>query len=198
MQRRKFLVGVGSFAAAGAAAMGTGALSVDARRKADFRVATDENALLGLTPGDTALVYEETDDNARDQDGTLAFDFSEVQAEGFNKQAVTRIEEAFYITNNSGQKMEVSVFTGNSPRGETAVKNDFISFHAGSSDAEILNHRGQSDTTSNNVVLDSGEKVAVDIVVDTEVGYKGTEAPDALFGANNPPYNLEINAASVS
>jgi len=55
MQRRKFIAGVGSLAAAGAAGIGTGAFSsMSASRAADVDVVTDSDGLVALEPGDVA------------------------------------------------------------------------------------------------------------------------------------------------
>jgi hypothetical protein len=58
MKRRKFVVGLGSLAAGGAAAMGTGAFeSQEAVRQGRVKVKNDENAAIQLTPiGDYASI----------------------------------------------------------------------------------------------------------------------------------------------
>ncbi|MEF8900809.1 MAG: twin-arginine translocation signal domain-containing protein [Halovenus sp.] len=49
MNRRKFLVGVGSAAAAGSAVLGSGAFTrVEAQRSVTVQVAEDPNAYLGM------------------------------------------------------------------------------------------------------------------------------------------------------
>jgi hypothetical protein len=55
MQRRKFLIGLGSLAAGGAAATGSGAFSaMSASRESDINVVTDDQGLVALRPGDAA------------------------------------------------------------------------------------------------------------------------------------------------
>jgi hypothetical protein len=57
MDRRKFVIGVGSLAAGGAAAMGTGAFSAAqiSGREADIAVSSDAGALIQLIPGYNAV-----------------------------------------------------------------------------------------------------------------------------------------------
>ena len=71
MDRRKFVIGVGSLAAGGAAAMGTGAFSAAQldNRNVDIGVSTDESALIGLRAGEDELVTQ-------DSDGKLDIDFT--------------------------------------------------------------------------------------------------------------------------
>lgn len=72
MERRKFIAGLGSLTAAGAAGIGTGAFSaMSADRQANVNVVSDNDALISLTPEDEdGVVY--TTDNP----GELAIDFS--------------------------------------------------------------------------------------------------------------------------
>jgi len=71
MQRRKFIAGVGSLAAAGAAGIGTGAFSsMSASRDADVDVVTDSNGLIALNAGAGA------DGRVSEVDGELGIDFT--------------------------------------------------------------------------------------------------------------------------
>ena len=58
MERRKFVIGLGALAAGSSAAVGTGALTAAelGERDVDIAVSSDENALVGLRPGDSDLV----------------------------------------------------------------------------------------------------------------------------------------------
>jgi hypothetical protein len=72
MQRRKFIAGMGSLAAAGAAGVGTGAFSaMSAGREANINVVSDADGLIGLVPEDEEGVVYTTDNP-----GELAIDFS--------------------------------------------------------------------------------------------------------------------------
>ena len=72
MKRRKFLLGVGSAAAAGSALIGSGAFSqVDAQRQVTIQVAEDPNAYLGMN-----------DCIGRDGEPTANSSFAEIDEDG--------------------------------------------------------------------------------------------------------------------
>ena len=98
MQRRKFLLGMGSLAAGGAAAMGTSATSmVRANRSVSASVTGDANANLGLVPKSQHAGYE-------DNELTLYFN-------SLNEDANTRFENIFWIRNNGNQNLSVEAYT---------------------------------------------------------------------------------------
>lgn len=109
MQRRKFIAGLGSLAAAGAAGIGTGAFtSVSAQRNVSVQLAEDSNAFLKLEPGTSGLVT----DNG---DGLLDINIDGTNAAGTgaNMNAVTEIgdpadpanEHAFAVKNQGTQAL---------------------------------------------------------------------------------------------
>ena len=75
MERRKFVIGLGSLAAGGAAATGTGAFTAaTVPRQADIGVQNDSNAYLQLRAGGARGVGERV---GKDGDGELYIDFDE-------------------------------------------------------------------------------------------------------------------------
>ncbi|QAU12851.1 hypothetical protein EKH57_09005 [Halorubrum sp. BOL3-1] len=115
MQRRKFVVGLGSLAAGGAAATGTGAFtSVEAERRTKVNIVGDKSAYLGFEPGDTAGVSPYVD--IKNGELVIKLD-ANGEGSGVNTNAVTEIgdtdepetEYAFKITNQGTQP--VSIFT---------------------------------------------------------------------------------------
>ncbi|WP_424003626.1 DUF1102 domain-containing protein [Haloarcula salina] len=106
MQRRKFLVGMGSLAAGSAAAMGTGAFSfVEAERGVSVQTTGDNSAYLKLD-GDGDYV---TDNN-----GKLVIDLGGPSNNGnggsaFNYDAVTRAQGVVIITNQGPNTLTASV-----------------------------------------------------------------------------------------
>lgn len=108
MQRRKFLATVGSLTAASAAALGTGAFSVTAKRDVTVETTSDAEAYLALK-GDNDYV---TDDSGS---GILHIDLggpdnpNQYMGSGFNKQARTRVEDVITITNQGKNDVSVSV-----------------------------------------------------------------------------------------
>ncbi|MFB6073155.1 MAG: hypothetical protein ABEJ88_09325 [Halobacterium sp.] len=112
MQRRKFIAGVGSLAAASAAAMGTGAFtSVKADRAISVTTANDANAFLGIEAMDTENGEEYVEDT--DGNGTVALDFTEANASengggsGVNKDSFTVFDDLLKITNQGTQPVIV-------------------------------------------------------------------------------------------
>jgi len=76
MERRKFVIGLGSLAAGGAAATGTGAFTAAqiSGRDADITVSSDSNALIQLIPGDGPTV---SDNRVGSEDGQLYISFDD-------------------------------------------------------------------------------------------------------------------------
>ncbi|MFB6252667.1 MAG: hypothetical protein ABEI27_13470 [Halobellus sp.] len=126
MQRRKFLIGMGSLAASGAAAIGTGAFStVQASRNVSANVAADDQALLALRDKTNGEIVRQ---NSSDQ---LVIDFTaNGRASGINPDAVHQIgtfgsfsgkgeiksepngaytDPAFNIVNQTSQAQEVEM-----------------------------------------------------------------------------------------
>jgi len=83
MQRRKFLVGMGSLAAGGAAAMGTGAFTsaTIADRSVSVGVAEDDTSTVALNPGTNP-------DITIGEDGELELDLTGDEGEGVNIDSV--------------------------------------------------------------------------------------------------------------
>jgi hypothetical protein len=89
MQRRKFLIGLGSLAAGGAAATGSGAFSaMSADRESNINVVSDDTGLVGLKPGiDSDTV------KLSDNPGELVIDTSLDGSTGVNTHSVYQFGE---------------------------------------------------------------------------------------------------------
>jgi hypothetical protein len=117
MDRRKFLTAMGSLAAGSAAALGTGAFtSVTAERDATVKVAGDGQAYIKLVPGnDNGTPSNPSGPNAAyadyNDDGELELNFDDmasgVGGDGANPNAVTDVDEVFYIANQGTQDVGV-------------------------------------------------------------------------------------------
>ncbi|MCG1004316.1 MULTISPECIES: hypothetical protein [Halobacterium] len=117
MQRRKFIAGLGSLAAAGAAGIGTGAFtSVEADRSLAINTAGDANAFLAFSrasDGDgnvypNAQEYVEGDLSTK----TFSIDFTnsddtDGSASGINQNAKTIFDNLLDITNNGTQDVNL-------------------------------------------------------------------------------------------
>ena len=106
MERRKFMIGIGSLAAGGAAATGTGAFTTaSADRSVTVDVNGDQNSIISLIPND------DLSDISVNNDGELELDLSGTSDEGVNINSKYTWGDpddpsnnfAFAITNNDDQ-----------------------------------------------------------------------------------------------
>jgi hypothetical protein len=104
MQRRKFIAGMGSLAAAGAAGIGTGAFTTSSSaRTVDVNVASDSNGFVEIS------AQNETYASGTD-DGQLELDFNSDSglgifngdAQGLNPDSTFNFAEVFRVANISG------------------------------------------------------------------------------------------------
>jgi len=107
MQRRKFIAGLGSLAAAGAAGIGTGAFtSTRADRAVSVDVTGDANSYLGLIPNDDVSAVSTS------SDGTMSIDLASDSGNGgtgVSNNGGTRIWPAFQIRNQGSETIYVEV-----------------------------------------------------------------------------------------
>ena len=190
MERRKFMIGLGSLAAGGAAATGTGAFtSVEADRSVDVEIAGDSSAYLALRkaadsssdPGANSEAYVD------DSGAEVSFDFSSgngsVGGNGFNPNAVTEVDNLIEVQNQGTQSAYLSVDTANldlsdgsgsqagvglavvADEGATSNLNDNIAFNSGGSnpDGGVI----PDPTADDAYELTQGESVHLDLTVDT-------------------------------
>lgn len=132
MQRRKFLIGAGSLAAAGVAGIGTGAFSrVEAERTAKINVAGDSAALLSLDAdsGTNSEYATQTGDG----EVLVELDNSDniySDANGVNPDALTLIYETFEVQNQGTQPVTVHVPPESvSPASVGAADGDYSGFY---------------------------------------------------------------------
>ncbi|MCU4719003.1 hypothetical protein [Halapricum hydrolyticum] len=109
-KRRKFLLGMGSLAAGGAAAIGSGAFSsVRAERSVSVSTATDADAMLAFDTADAENAdYVQIDDGVVNIALTDSNGYEE-DATGVNPDAITRIFDLFEIRNQGTQAVKVYV-----------------------------------------------------------------------------------------
>ncbi|WP_276270688.1 hypothetical protein [Haloarcula litorea] len=185
MQRRKFLIGMGSLAAGTAAATGTGAFSsVSANRDVAVSVAGDQSAYLALDA--TSAYAANITSTAEGDQGELALDFTgaygDQNGSGLNTAAETGVEDVFTITNqgtngvyvwiatndyNAGGATSVETVAGDegnvgTSQGDNSEVDISYPDGAGSSGAEISSN-GPSRTPGGYVYLNAGESTSVDI-----------------------------------
>ena len=132
MQRRKFIAGLGSLAAAGAAGIGTGAFtSVDATRAAKINVSGDSAALLSLdaTSGaNSAYATQTATGEVRvELDGS---DDVYSNADGVNADALSLLLNTFEIKNQGTQPVAVHVPPSSvTPSSVGAPNGDYSGFY---------------------------------------------------------------------
>lgn len=163
MQRRKFIAGLGSLAAAGAAGIGTGAFtSVEADRTLSVNVAGDANAFLSISraedgSGNTypnAAEYVEIDGNGEvSLDFTQADDTSGASASGINRDAKTIFDNLLDITNNGTQEVVLSVESD-----LIASQGGYLGIYAENTQGDASDNHGLSSSdTSQTMTLGVGE-----------------------------------------
>jgi hypothetical protein len=109
VNRRTFLLGLGTAAGASGVVMGSGAFtSVEANRDVSVRVAADANAFLALRPVGPNAAYTET------TDGTLGIDLTgenptAAGGQGVNPDSITVFEDMFEVRNQGTREIEVEI-----------------------------------------------------------------------------------------
>ena len=107
MERRKFVVGLGSLAAGGAAAMGTGAISVtNFDRALDAEVVGDASAYLGLD----ASISEYASQTGKEL--ALEFGSNSEGGDGLNKDSDTEFRNVFKVVNQGTNALRVQFYDG--------------------------------------------------------------------------------------
>jgi hypothetical protein len=166
MDRRKFLVGMGSLAAGSAAALGTGAFtSVTAERTVEVNVAGDASAYLGLEPVSSSPNSDFVEVNGDE----VSFDFtssnSNVNGNGFNPDATTRINDLLHVTNQGTQDVNFWVNIENLGAGS-----GFVTIEASNRATFESNFRGSTTGLSSQLAYDGGNAGSVSPVTITTGG----------------------------
>jgi hypothetical protein len=121
------LIGLGSLAAGGAAATGTGAFtSVSANRSVNVKVADDADALLRIIPderGNPASQTANAQEYVDTSGGTVSLDITGTDsgATGINDEATTIIDDILTIENQGTQGVYVGYTHPASPNGNFAL-----------------------------------------------------------------------------
>lgn len=112
MERRKFVVGLGSLAAGGAAAMGTGAFSrVSSERTMSVQAVKDDDAYLGLKETDSPNEsYVDFDDDNHLRIRLDGDNKTEGGGIGVNSDSTTVVKDLFKIVNQGKQKIHLFVY----------------------------------------------------------------------------------------
>ena len=143
MERRKFVIGMGSIAAGSAAAVGTGAFtSVSADRGVTVEVDDDNDAYLGLEAERDDIISDDGDDGqlTLDLGSQTTNEGTDYEGEGFNKEAITEVDGVFRITNQGTDTVDLE------------IENDVDGLETTLQDP---NDRGPGDSTLVDIVVDT-------------------------------------------
>lgn len=182
MERRKFVIGMGSLAAGGAAALGSGAFSsVEAERNVTVEVADDNNAYLGLE-AERDDIISKIGGNENQLTLDLGSQTTEKGGDGFNEDAVTEIEGVFRITNQGTNTVfagfsrnpdEPLPFAGVKPTTEPIVGVELEVQESTNVEGDIIN----------GAKLEPGDSTLVDVTVDTLNEDPEDESGEVVIGA---------------
>jgi hypothetical protein len=176
MQRRKFIAAIGSVAAGAAATVGTGAFTtVQADRSVAVQVAGDANAFLGLDRV-TGSANSQAYVTGSPSSGEISFDFSSSNGtsdlgDGFNPDAVTRIDDLLLVTNRGTQNVNFWVDISSLNTGSASVTISTDSTNAaetgGSAGSDQLAYNGSNAGNVDVYTLAPGDSIVLDLEVDT-------------------------------
>jgi hypothetical protein len=144
MDRRKFLLGMGSLAAGSAATVGSGAFSVEAYdRQATGPILNDETASLTLDGGEYSTTAE--------SDGEL-----DINLDRLNNNARTQLDDVFYIQNTGSGDVLVQIDGISGTQGETI------------NGAPVTSGPVSGDLINNPPTLSSGQRIGVGVDITTD------------------------------
>jgi len=181
LTRRNTIIGLGTVAAGAGVISGSGAFdSVEANRSFEVSVSGDAGALLGLeATNDTIAGMESGGAGGND---VIFFEINDAEAGGdaaVNENAVTEFFDAFSVTNNGTQDVNLSIELPGSVSG--------VAF-------TLASERGNAnptDLTSETYELGSGQSISVDLKIDT------TTSGGYVEPTGGSPYQITIRAVAV-
>lgn len=171
MQRREFILG--SAALSITSVIGSVAYTnANVKRDVSINVTTDDQALIGLSPGTTNAVTL--------VDGKLAFDATTANAAGLNANATftygdsasPTTDYAFTLTNNDGESHSFTISLLNLVAGPNAD----LTFHLYKTDGTSIGE--VTESTSQTVTIASAETIYVHLSVTTD----GLTSADTITG----------------
>ncbi|WP_176451459.1 DUF1102 domain-containing protein [Halorubrum sp. Eb13] len=182
MERRKFVIGLGSLAAGGAAATGTGALSSTAAdRTATGEIVADDEAYIRLVP------YGENSEFASQENGQLVLNFGDggenaplnnqgkSNGLGLNADSVNEFDSVFRITaNDNGGAFDVWVESNS----------DHLSFY-------WSNKKSGAATKQNSIELEAASGANTSVNVGVRIDLDDVDQPQTVLNGND---NFTIHA----
>lgn len=183
MDRRKFLIGAGSLAAGGAAAVGTGAFtSVTADRGVSVEVAGDSSAFLAIqnAGGDNSSDYVDTSGSE------VSFDFSETDnsGSGLNTGATTKINDLVNVVNQGTQDLDFYLTVGSNLEG-FMNRVTFSTDDQGSKEGLL--------GSTNSIVIPVGQSITLDLEV-----FVPEKSPTLTNNSGTLTFNAEATGSGGS
>ncbi|WP_227131107.1 hypothetical protein [Halorubellus salinus] len=189
MDRRKFMLGLGSLAAGGAAAIGTGAFaSVEATRTVTVDVVGDQSAYLGLN---------EDSPYAANVGKQLQLNFGPNNngGQGVNADAVTTFDGVFRMTNNGPNDLDITIDKSGLayPNRWHFVPKEVYEEYSGTYPEDSFypswdDFGGYDTTNASGGGLDSGNSTLVGVAIDTrdKASLPGGEIRFAVTDVDGP------------
>lgn len=180
LTRRNTIIGLGTVAAGAGVIGGSGAFdSVSADRTFEVSVSGDASALLGIEANDSAIAETETVDGNDIIIFQLDSDDTESDDPSINEEAVTKFYEAFEVSNNGSQEVDISMSLPEDLTGVVFRGND-----------------DDTDLTEDSVTLEPGDTLLVDVEIDTTGGDDGGYQ-DPADNNDGSAYDITITAEST-
>jgi hypothetical protein len=186
MDRRKFLAALGSTAAGGVAALGTGAVeTISTDRGLAVDVAGDASAYLGILPNTSSQFV-----NVGSNDKLVSLDFASDSANGgigVNNEGSTEVRPAFTLANQGDRTMYVAI---NNP-----LQNDDIS----STQNNTTGFSGGGVTVPAGLDVQFAASTAVPEFTTNEVGLIGRDdapSPGNNYGTPSDPSTIALDAGA--
>lgn len=181
LTRRNTIIGLGTLAAGAGVIGGSGAFdSVEANRSFEVNVSGDAGALLGLEATNNTIAG--TESGGAGGNDIIYFEINESQTGGdaaVNENAVTEFFDAFSVTNNGSQDVNLSIELPSSVSGVAFIL------------ASERDDASPTDLTKQSHALTSGRSISVDLRIDT------TSNGGYVEPTGGSPYQITIRAVSV-
>ncbi len=194
MERRKFIAGLGSLTAVGAAGIGTGAFSsVTADRTVNVGVTGDAGAYLGLATPNSDVGYAPTNDVGSFTKGTnddiIKFRLSKsngtVSGDGVNPAALTNIYGLIGVQNQGTQPVDFYIEKTNTGIGtDTDRVGVFAGKNTNTGGPAHIAESNEISGKSGSIVLDTGENAVISLQVDTQAEANSNSVTKAVAGGD--------------
>jgi hypothetical protein len=194
MERRKFILGVGSLAAGGAAAMGTGAVSsVTADRDVRIVPAADADAYLGLATPNNSVGYAPTNDvgsltKQTGSSGVIKFSLNgngTTPGEGVNGAALTEVFGLIGMQNQGTQELDVYVEKENTGAGANPDRvGVYVAKNTNTGKPGHIDANNEISGSGNAFSLGVGTNAVISLQIDTQSNGQSSSVTKHVAGGS--------------